>query len=272
MNINTRRILGAASIAIATATPMAASAQAMSDKWTFQASIYGWLPEIGGKTTFPAGTGSSINVTGEEILDSLKFTFMGTFEAHKGRWGLFTDLIYPDVGGSKSGTRDITVDGHPLPVGVSANAQSDMKSVVWTLAGTYTLAARPDVYAEVLAGARMLDIKQTLGWQFSADLDDVSRVDRTGNAEVSKTVTDGIIGVKGRFMFGDDRKWFVPYYVDIGTGQSDLTWQAVGGLGYKFGWGQVFGVWRYLDYTFKSDAKIEDVNFNGPAIGVAFNW
>ncbi len=46
----------------------------------------------------------------------------------------------------------------------------------------------------------------------------------------------------------------------------------MGGIGYKFGWGQVFGVWRYLDYNFKSSAKIEDVDFNGPAIGVAFNW
>jgi len=31
-------------------------------------------------------------------------------------------------------------------------------------------------------------------------------------------------------------------------------------------------VWRYLDYNFKSGAKIDDVNFNSPAIGVAFNW
>lgn len=95
---------------------------------------------------------------------------------------------------------------------------------------------------------------------------------RTGSTEVSDTITDGIIGAKGRFMFGDERKWFAPRYVDIGTGQSDLTWQAVGGIGYKFGWGQVFGVWRYLDYNFKSSAEIEDVDFNGPAIGVAFNW
>lgn len=44
MNINTGRILGAAFIAMAASAPMAAGAQAMSDKWTFQASIYGWLP------------------------------------------------------------------------------------------------------------------------------------------------------------------------------------------------------------------------------------
>jgi hypothetical protein len=31
-------------------------------------------------------------------------------------------------------------------------------------------------------------------------------------------------------------------------------------------------VWRYLDYDFGSDKKVESINFNGPAIGVAFRW
>ena len=95
---------------------------------------------------------------------------------------------------------------------------------------------------------------------------------RTGTSEIKGTKTDGIVGVKGRFNFGENREWFVPYYLDVGTGQTDLTWQAVGGLGYAFNWGEVFAVWRYLDYNFKSSSRIEDVNFNGPALGVAFRW
>ena len=74
----------------------------MSDQWQYRASIYGWFPDIGGKTTFPAGTGSSIGVDASQIIDGLKFTFMGTFEAQKGPWGVFTDVVYLDVGGSKS--------------------------------------------------------------------------------------------------------------------------------------------------------------------------
>jgi hypothetical protein len=31
-------------------------------------------------------------------------------------------------------------------------------------------------------------------------------------------------------MFGDKREWFVPYYADVGTGQSERTWQLYGGL------------------------------------------
>jgi hypothetical protein len=58
----------------------------------------------------------------------------------------------------------------------------------------------------------------------------------------------------------------------VGTGQSDLTWQAIGGLGYSFHWGDVIVAWRYLDYNMKSGSKIESINFNGPALGVAFRW
>ena len=72
--------------------------------------------------------------------------------------------------------------------------------------------------------------------------------------------------------FGANREWFVPYYLDVGTGQSELTWQAIGGIGYAFKWGQVIAAWRYLDYKFKSDSAIQSLNFSGPAVGVAFNW
>jgi hypothetical protein len=125
---------------------------------------------------------------------------------------------------------------------------------------------------DVFAGARLLDIKQKLGWDFSADIGGVSPPPRSGNSEASFNNWDAIIGVKGRVAFGANRAWYVPYYVDVGTGDSDLTWQAVSGIGYAFYWGELFAVWRYLDYNFKSGAKIEDVNFNGPAIGVAFRW
>lgn len=258
--------------ALALSAPASSQTQMVSDPWQYSALVYVWLPDIGGKTTFPAGTGSSISVDASQIIDSLKFTFMGTFEAKKGRWGIFTDVVYLDVGSSKSQTRDLVIDGHPLPAGITADATLDLKGLVWTLAGTYNLVKDPGVTMDVLAGARLIDIKTTLDWQFSADLGSDSFPARTGTTEVKATKTDGIVGVKGRFNFGDNREWFVPYYFDIGTGQTDLTWQAVGGIGYSFKWGELFAVWRYLDYNFKSSSKIEDVNFNGPALGVAFHW
>ena len=130
----------------------------------------------------------------------------------------------------------------------------------------------PGATLDVFAGARLIDMKQTLGWQFSADLGGGTKPARSGAGEVKVTRTDGIIGAKGRATSGADREWFVPCYIDIGTGQTDLTWQGIAGIGYAFRGSELFAVWRYLDYNFKSSSKIEDVNFSGPALGVAFRW
>jgi hypothetical protein len=89
---------------------------------------------------------------------------------------------------------------------------------------------------------------------------------------VKLTNWDAIVGLKGRFAFGESRKWFVPYYADIGAGDSKFTWQAMGGVGYSFGWGDVVAAWRYTDYDMKSGKKIESLNLNGPAIAAVFRW
>jgi hypothetical protein len=250
--------------------PMPASAQT-SDKWEFGAIVYGWLPTIGGKTTFPAGTGSTIDVDADTLLDHLKFTFMGSFEARKDRWGVFTDIIYLDVGGSKSQTRDVNIGGKPLPGGITADLNLDLKSTIWTIAGEYRVATDRTANVDVLAGARSINVKPSLGWNFSADLGPLNP-SRTGSSEISETKWDAIVGAKGRLYFGDNKEWFAPWYLDVGTGQTDLTWQAIGGIGYAFTWGEVIAVWRYMDYNFKSGEPIENLNLNGPAIGVAFHW
>ena len=248
-----------------------AAAQAGPNDWQFRAMIYGYFPDISGSTTFPAG-GSGINANADNIVGHLKFAFMGTLEAQKGRWGAFTDIAYLDVSGSKSGTRDLSIGGVDVPAGVTSNASLDIKATVWTLAGNYRVLATPDVALDAFAGARLVSVKERLGWEFSANVGPVVGPGQTGNSETKVDNWDAIVGVKGRFNFAQSREWFVPYYVDIGTGDSNLTWQAIAGIGYAFRWGEVVAAWRYLDYDFKSGKNIESLKLNGPAVGVAFRW
>ena len=261
----------AALAATSLALPRPAAAQ-VDDKWRFDAVIYGYFPSIGGSSAFPPQRGgTSIDVDTDKILSALKFAFMGTFEAHRGQWGFLTDVLYMDLGGSKSGTRDLSIGNVGLPAGVTANANLDIKGTIWELAGTYRVMADPVSTVDVVAGARMINYKQTLGWEFSADLGP-DQPTRTGNSGINVTNWDAIVGVKGRYAFGANREWFVPFYADIGTGESDLTWQVFGGLGYRFGWGDVTAGWRYIDYDFKSGTRLDNATFNGPLIGAAFHW
>ena len=41
---------------------------------------------------------------------------------------------------------------------------------------------------------------------------------------------DGVAGVKGRAVLGRTLHWFAPYYGDIGTGESETTWQLAAGV------------------------------------------
>lgn len=198
--------------------------------------------------------------------------FMGSFEASKGTWGLFTDVLYMDLGGSRSGFRDISIGGSPIPADASASARFDLKGWGWTLAGTWHALMDPAATLDVIAGARLLDIEQTLEWDITGNVGPIPVEGRAGTAKAGLSNWDGIVGVKGRLALGAERKWFVPYYVDVGTGESKLTWQAVGGVGYSFTWGDVVATWRYLDYETKSGNAVESLTFSGPSISAVFRW
>lgn len=270
--MTTKRLLEAATLAALALMPLASQAQ-RAEPWEFRASIYGWFPSITGDTQFPSGAGGpQINVPAGDVLSALKMTFMGTASAKKGEWGVWTDVFYADLGGTKAGARDFTVGRHDLPAGVDANLSLDLKSWLWTVAGTYQLSHNSENTTDLVFGARMLYMNQTLDYTFTGNIASLGLPARTGRVEVDATNWDAVIGVKGEVAITADRRWFLPYYVDIGAGQSKFTWQALAGVAYAFDWGVTSLGWRYLDYEFKSDSPIQNMNFSGPFIGATFRW
>ena len=273
MRVRIRFAWRVALLAIAAALPAVSHAQAPADSWQWRGSLYGWFPTISADTRFPSsGSGPSLDVDSEDIIDALKFAFMGTLEARKGRWGVFTDVVYVDLGASKSGSRDFTVGRVALPAGVDVNASLDLKAWAWTVAGLYGLSDTKQNTTDLLFGARMIDVQQTLNWGFSGNIGSLGLPGASGRSEAEQTNWDAVIGVKGVARLTGDGRWVLPYYLDIGTGESNFTWQALAGVGYSFGWGTVTAAWRYLDYDFKSGAAIENMNFSGPLIGLTFQW
>jgi len=243
------------------------------DSWQFGLSIYGWFPDIKGETAFTQpGGGSEFKIDIDNILDNLEFALMGTFDVRKGRWGILTDLLYMDAGNSQTGTREATIGRRGLPVDASANVDLDLKSWIWTLAGYYRALDRTGMTLDVVAGTRLLDVEQTVNWTVNGDVGSIPAPGRSGAVEESLSNWDAIIGVRGRFAFGAQKSWFVPYYFDVGTGESDFTWQGMAGLGYAFSWCEVVAFWRHLDYDMPSDSAISDVRFSGPGIGATFRW
>lgn len=246
------------------------AAETSATDWQFTAVLYAWFPELTGSATFPTGQPGNITIDPHDILSNLNHSFTGIFEARKGPWGGFTDIMYTDVSGSKSNSRDLSIRGQAIPAGVTADLHLDLKSTVWTLAGYYRTMDTPAVTLDLLFGARGQFLQQQLNWQFSSNFGSFVGPARDGSGSSDSTDWDGIVGVKGRWSFGEQRSWYVPYYFDIGTGASQLTWQGMLGLGYAFSWGSVIGTWRYLAYHYSSNSA--SLTQSGPAIGVAFRW
>lgn len=268
------RAIALAALALG-ATPASAQDLAAGD-WKFRAQIYGWFPTLSSETTFPASSGGgSTSLDAGDYLDSLRFVFMGTLEARKGRLGLLTDYIYLDFDAEKGGTRDLTLSGPGGLINIPADAYAGvnlrLRGWAWGLAGTYALVEKPNYEMQLLGGLRYLKIDTTAEWNFMGNIGSLPPFAVSGASTVKSDVWDAVIGAKGVVKLGDGN-WFAPYYVDVGTGQSDLTWQVMGGVGYRFAWGELIGAYRHLDYRFGEDTGMKALSFSGPAVSLGFRW
>jgi hypothetical protein len=243
-----------------------------TDDWQFRVLGYAYVPDIGGTAFVPAGDAADIEIAANDLVDNTHAAGMAAFEAQKGRFGAFVDLIYMNAGDSIHDSPTIGAGSLPLPPGITADAKLDVEATVFTIGASYRAVATGAVTLDVFAGARQLDATTTLHWSFSAPFGPFAGPAQSGKASVSGDGWDGIAGIKGELAFGDERRWFVPFYADAGSGDSDLTWQAATGLGYRFDRFEVIGTWRYLRYEFDAGSRLEDLDLNGPAIGVSVRW
>jgi hypothetical protein len=232
-----------------------------ADTWQYEATVYFWFPSIDGtlKYTLP-GDGDTLPVDAADVLDSLNFTFMGNIAAQYNKWSFAADYIYLDMSNSKN-----TV----IPIGQeSVDVHAGLSLTGWTLTGIagYDMVQTDRVRLAVIGGVRYF----TLDADADISLTGPGPLDPETSLSVSTGLWDGIVGVRGAIMLNEH--WYLPYYADIGTGDSDLTWQLFGGIGYQFGWGDVKLGYRYLKYDQGDDKFLQDFAFYGPIMGVGFRF
>ena len=256
-------------LAIATtllaATPVGAQANDDADRWNYEFAIYGWLPDIEGTLTEPMpGTGNELKIDAQTLLDNLEMTAQLAFEAKRGRWGIVTDVVYLSEEAQRSGSVEV-----PQAPGLLLNtdARLDLTSWIAGVTGVRTLADGKRGNVDLLFGVRYFNVDTDLELQIQGPLPpELSSASFSSKTEL----WDGVVGIRGKVRLGEH--WFVPYRLDAGAGDSDLTWQAFAGIGYRFGWGSLFGMYRSLNYDQGSDKALEDFTFAGPAVAVTFRF
>jgi hypothetical protein len=257
-------------VALSAAAPNAYAQTTEPELWQFAVSVYGYLPAISGTAYFPvAPIGGSFTLNQSDLIDHLKMTFMGAFDAHRGRWGFFTDVLYLDIGRRNTNIHDFTIGGTGIPADTTSDVSIDMKSWIVNAVGEYRVLGQGDSALNVVAGARYLYLKERLEWNFMGSLGSLPEAARSGNVEISNRIVDAIVGVKGQVQ--GDGGWRMPYYIDVGTGGAQFTWQGAIGLAYQFHWGQVSLLYRYIDFRFDSNS-LKDLTIAGPLLGATFRW
>ena len=237
---------------------MAQSAE--QDQWQHKAAIYLWGADIGGTT----GSGQPVDIGFSDLVDNLEAGFMFAYKARKNKWSFGADLLYLDV--SKSETLNLIPPIGP-GIGVNAEAKIDLESLVVQGGGAYNIYQNEVLLLDVMVGARYLDLSGDVNLTFSPGI-----TDQAINIEesLSDDVVDGIVGLTGSIKLGE--RWTMPFHADVGTGDSDITWQAFIGIKYR-AWDLVdFGLaYRHLDWDIGGDV-IDDISFGGPQLGVIFRF
>lgn len=212
-------------------------------------TVYGWLPTLDGSLTFHV-PGEPDEETNANAIDSLDAVFMGSYEFRNEEWSFLADMIY------------LKISGDTVGLNPNVNYKLELTTKLFGFYGGYNLLDENNMDVNFVVGLRY----------FGLGLDAIRSGGRIFNGTVSSSVDnyDGVIGVRGEYTL--DKNWYIPYHFDIGTGDSDLTWQASASVGYKFGWGDVIATYRYMHYDRGDSLLIEDFSLYGPKLGVVFHF
>lgn len=231
--------------------PFVQAEEPNDDDWNFAASVYVWGAGIAGDTT----NDGTIDIGFSDIIENLDMTYMGTFETRKEKLSFAADVIYLSV------SIDNQVD-FPVPVGGAA-ISSNLDETIWIITPRigYTIVDQTTWSLDLLGGIRYGSMDTTLN---------VNAGQLTSTSSDSNTVTDVIVGGKGRVNLGEN--WYLPYYADVGSGDTDLTWQVFGGVGYQFDQLSIEAGYRELEWDLKNNAILDTLNLNGPLLGAKYQF
>ncbi|MBP0463913.1 hypothetical protein J5Y09_08325 [Roseomonas sp. PWR1] len=277
--------LGAAAtvLAVGIGTGAAARDTGLRPGWSFEVAPYAWLPSVDANLRYslPPGIGGSADVKADAADYSAQFNFAMAVGAtvRYDRFTLLTDIMYvsADAGASRvEGADIIGVGRNPISSSVNVSGSTNLKTTLWTLAAGYTLATGSWGNVDVLAGFRYLGVEATTDYNLAVTL-----LGPRGNAGPSfggvgrvsgrDDIWNGIFGVRGRINIAQSG-FFVPYYLDIGAGDSNLTWQTFAGIGYQSGWAGVQLGWRYMSYDQGRSSLVQDMTMSGAYLAVNFSF
>jgi hypothetical protein len=256
--------------------------------WRMMVSVPGWFPEIKGHT-MSGGKMSKVNLGFNDFYELLSHNLsagaMLNVEARRGRWSVFTDILYLKLSGHL--TKNATLP--PLTVGgpgidLKASGNFDASIGIYELGGAYRFLDKPwggeesrkKISMDVIGGLRYWRIWSKLDANLAASVGPFS-ASRPMQAEAVKDWVDPFIGL--RLQTDLTEKIFFSARGDIGgfgigsNFSSEFTWKAQAGFSYnptpRF---SVFAGYQMLDVNYKDKGFGADLRLAGPVLAVGYTF
>lgn len=218
--------------------------------WQLRTALYAWGTSLDGDVTLRGNT-LPVDAAFEDIFENLDFAFMGAVEIGNGKWSFLADLFYAEL--STSNTRR------------NLEFNSELDQFIGNFVIAYNIIDLPDTRSDVYAGARVNSL--------DADLEILTNRVGTFNGSNSKTWIDPIIGA--RFQQNFSNHYFIRAVGDIGgfSVSSDLTWQAMVGVGYHIhDAASVLLGYRGIGTDYESGGFAYDVISHGLLLGLEYKF
>lgn len=210
------------------------------DDWRFAATLYGWAVNLNGSAT---ARGNTFNINAS-VIDLLQKSnsvigFMGDFEANKGRFGFFADVVWAQLGIPASSV----AYANPIAgvkLSLQANAAVTTSLTIIEAAGLFEVGKWPGsdqsfTALEVYAGGRFWNMSTQVNLDLTGAIafsdPRLSQFDRSRTIAIadggSLYWADPMIGLRLRQQFTPSQHAFIRG--DIGgfglSGSSLFSWQ-----------------------------------------------
>jgi hypothetical protein len=186
---------------------------------------------------------------------------MGGLSARKDKLSLLVDVIYMNLEDTSNST---LFQGDLFKLSLTNVL---LKSWIVTPMIAYDVLETDRLKLALLAGARYLYLKAESDFEEQGPF-----MTRNFSPSGSTDFWDGIVGLIGNVKLNE--KWYLPYQGDIGGGDTDLTWQLFGGVGYKFDNFDLVVGYRHREWDFDSSDKggelLNDLYISGPMVGLRY--
>ncbi len=247
-----------------------------------QVAPYIWAPTVRGNFQFSIPivsnpkhgiTQTSVMVKPADYAAKINSAAMFSFDARKGAADLFGDFIYVNASASASDSAIVSGRLGRVQIPISLSTNSHLRASIWELAAGYTFVRGHNADLGIFGGLREYPLDVTL--DYNATIGKRGIINPSGSIVSDNIAQDVIFGLRGKAFLGDGR-WYIPYYIDLGTGigaVTNQTWEGYTGVGYGFPHGQTLLLaYRTLNYdAFAPVSDVQKLTMSGPLLGYTFN-